>query len=128
MEAITVTNNRKIIDSDKVIRVDGGYRDVLIRVRDLVYSGHRLISHPLNASLGMFFSPVRSILVSQRLNKLDEDSVLIIENSILKYDLTLGKRKEDYKNIRDYELIDFDLYKSSLEEAKTYTFKEGREN
>ena len=40
MDILTVTNNSKIEDDVNVIRVSGDYRDVLIKVRDMVYIGH----------------------------------------------------------------------------------------
>ncbi|MDO5018199.1 MAG: GrdX family protein [Lagierella massiliensis] len=120
MEIITVTNNKKIEDSSNVVRVFGDYRDVLIKTRDLVYLGHELISYPLNASIKMFFSPIKSILISSKRDFISEDSVMLIEESIMKYDLTLGQRKPEFRHEKDYELLDFELYKSSLEEASRF--------
>ncbi|WP_055079398.1 GrdX family protein [Lagierella massiliensis] len=122
MDILTVTNNSKIEDDVNVIRVSGDYRDVLIKVRDMVYIGHELISYPLNASIKMFFSPVKSILISKERGSISEHSIELIENSILKYDFTLGKRKPEYRHKDDYELLDFELYKSSLEEAHRFNF------
>lgn len=122
MEILTVTNNSKIEDDANVIRVSGDYRDVLIKVRDMVYVGHELVSYPLNASIKMFFSPVKSILVSKEKGSISEHSVELIENSILKYDFTLGERKPENRHTKDYELLDFELYKSALEEASRFNF------
>ncbi len=122
MDIITVTNNKRIDDGLNTIRVSGSYRDVLVRVRDLIYLGHGLISYPLNASIKMFYSPVKSILITSKMDKVSEDSVVLIENSILKYDFTLGHRTPDFRHSEDYELLDFELYKSCLEEASRFSF------
>ncbi|WP_300410722.1 GrdX family protein [Lagierella sp.] len=120
MDIITVTNNKRIEDGLNTIRVYGSYRDVLVRVRDLIYLGHELISYPLNSSIKMFFSPVKSILITPKKDKISENSVVIIENSILKYDFTLGQRTPDFKHMGDYELLDYELFKSSLEEVSRF--------
>ena len=53
-KAILVTNNDRVYekykDQMKVILLDG-YEDVLIKVRDLVYDKHVLLTHPQASSL-----------------------------------------------------------------------------
>ncbi len=114
-----VTNNPVVKESyDKVIFVEGSFQDVLLKARDLVHSGHQLINHPLGASIRMFFSPYRSILVSDKPNNLDINHVEIIENSIVSYKKQMEHRKPDEANSKDYALIDSELLKSALEEHK----------
>ncbi|NLV88209.1 MAG: hypothetical protein GX021_02405 [Tissierellia bacterium] len=114
-----VTNNPVVKESyDKVIFVEGSFQDVLLKTRDLVHSGHRLINHPLGASIRMFFSPYRSILVTDKADKLDINHVEIIENSIVSYKKQMEHRKPDEANSKDYALIDSELLKSALEEHK----------
>ena len=62
-----ISNNPVIRDNfDNVIFIEGDFLDVLIKVRDLVYTGHELINHPLGASIRMMFSPYRSIMVGDK--------------------------------------------------------------
>lgn len=88
---------------------------MLTKVRDLVYIGHELITHPLGASIRMFYSPYRSIIIGKK-NKIDSFHIETIENSILNYKKNMGVRNPDIKNKKDYALIDSELLKSGLEE------------
>ena len=69
------------------------------------------------ASIRMVFSSVRSIVIEDE-NCFDENSVLIIEESIDKYNLTMKNRNVDFKNVKDYEIVDLTLVESALEEYK----------
>lgn len=111
-----VSNNSLVKEKfDCVEFVDGNYIDVLTTARDLIHKGCSLVSHPLPASIRMVFSSVRSIVIEDE-NCFDENSVLIIEESIDKYNLTMKNRNIDFKNVRDYELVDLMLVESALEE------------
>ncbi len=52
---LLITNNPLVVkcmgDCYPIEFVDGGYRDVLVKVRDLVYIGHTLYTHPLAGSV-----------------------------------------------------------------------------
>lgn len=96
--------------------VEGSFEDVLLKARDLVHSGYELISHPLGASLRMFFSPYRSIILGDKIVGVDEMHVQMIENSIENYRKHMKERKPDQENKEDYALIDEELLKSSIEE------------
>ena len=65
-KAILVTNNDRVYekykDQMKVILLDG-YEDVLIKVRDLVYDKHVLLTHPQASSLKTNQTPYRSVVV-----------------------------------------------------------------
>lgn len=113
-----VSNNSLVKEKfDCVEFVDGNYIDVLTTARNLIHKGCSLVSHPLPASIRMVFSSVRSIVIEDE-NCFDENSVLIIEESIDKYNLTMKNRNIDFKNVRDYELVDLMLVESALEEYK----------
>lgn len=114
-----VTNNSTVKSGyEDVIFVEGGFQDVLLRVRDLVHMGFELINHPLGASSRIFFSPYRSIIVREKWEKANSTHVEVIENSIDNYKKHMGIRNADMANSEDYALIDNELLKSSLEEFK----------
>ncbi|WP_313756010.1 GrdX family protein [Tissierella sp.] len=114
-----VTNNPNVKDSyNQVVFVEGSFEDVLFKVRDLVHSGFELINHPLGASIRMFFSPYRSIIIGEKLQKINDIYIETIENSISNYKKHMKVRKPDIVNAEDYALIDSELLKSSLEEFK----------
>lgn len=113
-----VSNNSLVKEKfDCVEFVDGNYIDVLIATRDLIHKGCSLVSHPLPASIRMVFSSIRSIVIEDS-NGFDENSTLIIEEAIDKYNLTMKNRNVDFKNVKDYEIVDLTLVESALEEYK----------
>ena len=113
-----VSNNSLVKEKfDCVEFVDGHYIDVLIATRDLIHKGCSLVSHPLPASIRMVFSSIRSIVIDDE-KSFDENSILIIEEAIDKYDLTMKNRNIDFKNVKDYEVVDLMLVESALEEYK----------
>ncbi len=116
-----VTNNPLVKEKySQVIFVDGGFEDVLIKTRDLVYSGHELINHPLGASIRMFFSPYRSIIVSNSSTGIVDEYVSVMESSIISYRKQMENRLPDEDNGEDYAMIDSKLLDSSIEEMKRF--------
>ncbi|MDO5707657.1 MAG: GrdX family protein [Andreesenia angusta] len=119
---IIISNNRNLKEENifecEFEYVDGDFIDVLYKVRDKVQLGYKLISHPLGASIRMFFSPVKSIVVSDNNCQLDLRSISIIESSIEKYKNTMQNRNIDYSNEDDYEKIDIELLKAVFKEIK----------
>ena len=114
-----VTNNPEVKAKYKeVLFIDGGFEDVLIRVRDLVHQGRELINHPLGASIRMIFSPYRSIIISAENTNTNNYHIEAIENSIENYKKHMEVRDPDIGNREDYALIDSELLKSALEEFK----------
>lgn len=114
-----VTNNPTVKSNYKeVIFVEGSFEDVLFKVRDLVHTGFELINHPLGASIRMFFSPYRSIIIGKKSEKANETHIETIENSIANYKKHMKVRNPDIVNSEDYALIDNELLKSALEEYK----------
>ena len=112
-----VTNNPTVKNIyEEVIFVEGDFEDVLFKVRDLVHTGFELINHPLGASIRMFFSPYRSIIVREKQEKINDVYVETIENSIENYKKHMSVRHPDTVNSEDYALIDAELLKSALDE------------
>ena len=114
-----VTNNPLVkLELENLYFVEGSYEDVLIKVRDLIYEGIELISHPLGASMRMLYSPYSSIIVGGKNKTIDLYHIETIENSILNYRKNLKFRKVDWANRDDYALIDSELLKSTLSDLE----------
>lgn len=119
MKYLIITNNPLVQKQlDNVRFVEGSYEDVLIKVRDLVYKGVELVSHPLGASIRMLYSPYRSVIVGQKNNTIDPFHIETIENSIINYRNNLKARKVDWQHEEDYALIDNELLKSTLKDLE----------
>ena len=119
MRYLIVTNNPLIKkESDKVYFVKGDYEDVLVKVRDLVYEGVELVSHPLGASMRMLFSPYRSIVLGKKNSLIDFFHIETIESSIINYRKSLEFREVDWVHADDYALLDNELLKSALKDLE----------
>lgn len=65
-KVILVTNNRKAEEKYRdifEIRFEDNYEAVLLKTRDMVYSGYSLLTHPQASSLKPNQTPVRSVLL-----------------------------------------------------------------
>lgn len=80
-----VTNNdrvyRKYKDDMEVVLL-GSYRDVLIKVRDLVYDRHILLTHPQASSLKPNQTPFRSVMVYPKGEEDNTKDIMLIEKCI----------------------------------------------
>lgn len=126
MDYIIITNNELVKNTrENAVFVEGDYIDLLMKLRDYIHIGHKLISYPLGASIRMIYSPVKSVLISSDKGEFDENSLEILEGGIEKYKAIMGDRNIDYKNKGDYEIIDRELLDSAIEEndfIKTINF------
>ena len=84
-KAILVTNNDRVYekykDQMKVILLDG-YEDVLIKVRDLVYDKHVLLTHPQASSLKPNQTPYRSVVVYPKGEEDNIKDIMLIDKCI----------------------------------------------
>ena len=87
MNYIVMTNNplvlSKLNDTHNVIYQKLSYEGLLKLVRDRIYEGHRLLTHPLSGSVKPNETPYKSVLLSGQKEKIDEESVRLIESAIL---------------------------------------------
>jgi len=88
--------------------------DVLIRARDRVHDGHRLLTHPLSGSLKPNETPYKTVLVSGARSEPDERSVLIIEESLL-FARGFPPRHIPERYLPDLQTVDLSLIRSALE-------------
>ncbi len=121
-----ITNNELIKTSySHCIFVDGSFREVLIKCRDLIHKGYKLETSPLPASIRMLFSPVRTIILIDTVSN-NESSTRFIEQAIQKYDITMGIREPDISNINDYMLLDLNLITNAIKEIPNFNIKGGK--
>ena len=123
MNKYIISNNPLIKNEfSNVIFIEGTFMDVLIKVRDMIYLGHELITHPLGASIRMLFSPYRSILVGDKTDNNNEVFIRTIESSIENYNKHMEVRKPDIENSSDYAVIDKELIVSAIKEYERLGF------
>ena len=119
MKFVIVTNNPKVRDElgqeFDVDYADITYREILCKVRDMIYEGHKLLTHPLSGSVKPNETPYKSILVAKKTGTMDVQDASIIENSIITADNFSVKFPEMPQSVReDFQLIDSTLIRSAL--------------
>ena len=91
-------------------------RDILVRVRDLVYAGHLLFTHPLAGSVKPNETPYRSVLISRTPHALDAEAAEMISNCIAAFDKFAPRRRcLTEQLLEDFQLIDYTLLCSALD-------------
>ncbi|MCF0149819.1 MAG: GrdX family protein [Firmicutes bacterium] len=122
---IIVTNNPDVKEKYEGIRqiefVEGGYKDVLIRVRDLIFEGHELLTHPLMGSVKPNETPYRSIAVSRHAGKMDNDNAIMIAECMQTFEkfAAMGRRDRGRNTpewlLEDFRYIDLTLISSAVD-------------
>ena len=115
-DILIVTNNSKVFKKYKenytVEFIDSETMyNVLIKTRDLLHLGYKLLTHPMSGSLKSNQTPYKSILLIKN-NEANLDDILMIENAIDNYNKFLKNRAltnwtEAIKN--DFKTVDLSL-------------------
>ncbi len=121
MSFIIITNNdmvyNKYKDQFNIELYDCSIKDVMLKVRDRIHEGFKMLTHPLSSSIKPNESLYKSIMISDEKSILDYDSLLIIENGIMTCD-KFNKIKYNIvytdKIIEDFKLIDLTVLESAL--------------
>lgn len=121
MGFIIITNNDMVYEKYKdqycVELYDCSIREVMVKVRDKIHEGFKMLTHPLSSSIKPNESLFKSIMISDDKSVLDYDSLLIIENGIMTCD-KFNKIKYNIvytdRIIEDFKLIDLTVLESAL--------------
>jgi len=121
---LLITNNSKFVPLVSSIELLNTSQEVLIRSRDLVHEGHKLVTHPLYGNLRPYQQPFRTILVEivrgASASDVDPYSLELIENALSVYrscqDRILEPGVLPPETEEDYAFIDLELMKKSLQE------------
>ena len=89
---------------------DVGYRDVLVKARDLVYLGHTLYTHPLSGSVKPNETPYKSVVVSKVPHTFSPEQAEIMSNAVIAFDKFTPRNRVLTDKLReDFQLIDYTL-------------------
>lgn len=117
MEKVTlVTNNDRVYnkykDDMEVILLDT-YKEVLIKIRDLVYDRHILLTHPQASSLKPNQTPFRSVMVYPKGDEDNMKDIMLIEKCIETYEQwqKIAATPENYQKsvAEDFKTIDLSV-------------------
>ena len=121
MKFVIVTNNPKVRDElgqeFDVDYADITYREILCKVRDMIYEGHKLLTHPLSGSVKPNETPYKSILVAKKTGKMDVQDASIIENSII----TADKFSVKFPEMQRERRLSADRYHAHQERAHEHS-------
>ena len=119
-----VTNNpliREALESSIAVSyyAEDSHRDLLERVRDLVHSGYRILTHPLAGSVKPWETPYRSVMITtDREEKTDMLSLEVIEQALFAIEKSETRPVLDEKVLKDFQLVDLSLIQSALPSAE----------
>ena len=124
LEKVTlVTNNDRVYEKykdDMEVLLLGSYREVLMKVRDLVYDRHILLTHPQASSLKPNQTPYKSVMVSDRPVDKEEfyQQEITIENGITACRKFQSIRKTpDWPQnlLEDFQAVDLSLIEGAIQ-------------
>lgn len=123
MSSIIVTNNEYVNEKYKnkreMIFLEGvDYLGVLEFVRDKIHEGHELLTHPLSGSIKPNETPYKTIMISKSKGKLDNDGLVILEESILTTKKFMSnKPTPDWveRVLDDFRVIDLSLIENVID-------------
>lgn len=95
---------------------DLSLREILVKVRDLVYSGYELFTHPMAGSVKPNETMFKSIVVGTDMKSVDIAHCNLMMNALITCDKfkPLGVKYSDY-HIKDFQLIDYTLLCGALD-------------
>jgi len=89
---------------------------ILIRVRDSIHKGHKLLTHPLSGSVKPNETIYKTIMISAIPGETDMQSVIIIEDCITAVE-KFTQRQLPEKFIYDMQVVDLSLIESAVGSA-----------
>ena len=115
-DTILVTNNDRVYEKYKDITnviLVASYEAVLIKVRDLVYDRHVLLTHPQASSLKPNQTPYRSVAVYPKGDEDNTKDIMLIEKCIETYrqwqDIAPTPTNYEERVANDFKTIDLSV-------------------
>jgi len=120
---VVVTNNDVVRDRyADVFKIDflesATLLETLVYTRNLIHSGHKLLTHPLSGSIKPNDTPYKTIVVSKQCEELDFKGLCVIEESITATEKFIRGRQTPMWNNKvksDFKLIDSTIIATAIE-------------
>ena len=120
-KCILVTNNDRAAgewgDSVNHVFMMDTYEEVLKKARDLIHTGHKLLTHPQASSLKPNQTPYRTILLYGVQGSGEAEDVCLIENALETYEKWNSIKKSpeyDEKTAYDYKTSDLSMIENVI--------------
>ena len=95
---------------------DISFRDILVKVRDMVYEGYELHTHPIAGSVKPNETPYKSIVVSKEKKGFNMEHAELCSGAIITFDkFTPIVRQLPQRILDDFQLIDYTLLAGALD-------------
>lgn len=127
MKTIILTNNPKVSEElssrENVEYIAAEQTDILLRVRDMIHLGAKLVTHPMPGRIRPHETPYKTVMleVPDAPSQVDFESLMIIEDAISE----TGKHLENTYQLKyvdeflpDLQFIDLTLLKEALSEYR----------
>lgn len=122
MKPILISNNPLVWRTyPETIQVQGSFKEVLLRARDQVHRGQRLLTHPLTGSLKPNQTPYKSILLTENtgVKTVDLVSLQLIEKSLATVEkLGLVRMPLPDRILADYQAIDLSFVEAAWDSLR----------
>ncbi len=120
-KCIIVTNNDRVVDKwdgmvDQMHMVET-YEQVLYKVRDLIHTGHKLLTHPQASSLKPNQTPYRTMIVYGEKETISMEDIALIEKAIETFwKWNEIKKTPEYSETisEDYKTIDLSMIENVI--------------
>lgn len=116
MELILVSNNPLVwAKYPEAVKVEGNFKEVLIKTRDNIHQGQKLLTHPLTGSIKPNQTPYKSIILTKgQDNTVDLSSLKLIEDA-LAVTAKFGLVRPDLPEaiLKDFQVIDLSFMESA---------------
>ena len=92
------------------------FREILVKVRDLVYEGYELRTHPIAGSVKPNETPYKSIVIDKTPSAFSMEAANLMANALITFDKfkPLNVVYSDYHH-QDFQLIDYTLLCGALD-------------
>ncbi|MBU5311645.1 GrdX family protein [Tissierella carlieri] len=123
MSSIIVTNNPYVYEKYKdkmemLYKEDCNYIQILEFLRDKIHEGHQLLTHPLSGSIKPNETPYKTIMISKEKGSLDQQGILIVEESIetaKKFQSNKPTPEWTERVLDDFRVIDLSLIENVID-------------
>ena len=96
--------------------VECTYRELLVKVRDLVFLGYGLFTHPMAGSVKPNETPYKSLVLSKKPGAFSEVHAELMSSAVATFDkFTPRNRELTEKILGDFQMIDYTLLCSALD-------------
>lgn len=129
MKKLIITNNPLVYEKycaklDIIYSDKYSYLDVLVKARDKIHEGHKLLTHPLSGSIKPNETPYKTLLITFEKAELDLESLATIEEGIITAKKFIeGKKTPIWTEqiLEDFKIIDADLIINAIHSIEQFS-------